>query len=213
MLIQEVVLTIPPFLLKRSSASHAVKTGPVTISVTPGSEANADTQTTKAFAMVVLHVSVIVHTTTRTIQITQMDRLCVGGITAEHGSQMQAGCVNHKYVANHFNMSEMTRDLMVSLFILITKNLSLSMFQTVREIRTTMERQTKLSHMEARKGVVAPSPRLTGLHREAHVQQGVLDGKLAGTKFASGTSRLQLHHLTTQMREMNLGVQWTGRRF
>ena len=73
MLIQEVVLTIPPFLLKRSSASHAVKTGPVTISVTPGSEANADIQTTKAYAMVVLHASVIVHMTTRTTQITQMD--------------------------------------------------------------------------------------------------------------------------------------------
>ena len=85
MLIQEVVLIIPPFLLRRSSASHAVKTDPVTISVTPGFEANADSQTTRAYAMVVLHASVIVHTTTRTIRITQMDRSCVGGTTAEHG--------------------------------------------------------------------------------------------------------------------------------
>ena len=74
MLAQEVVLIIPPFLMRRSSASHAVKTDPVTISVTPGSEANADTQTTRAYAMVVLHASVIVLMTTRTTHTTRMDR-------------------------------------------------------------------------------------------------------------------------------------------
>ena len=127
--------------------------------------------------------------------------------------QTLQGCVNHKFVTNRFHMNVMMRDLMVKLFLLIPLILSLLIFLMARAIRTTMQRQTKLSHMGVRKGVVAPSPRLTVLHREAHVQQGVLDGKLAGTKFASGTSRLQLHHLTMQMNETSLGVQWTGRRF
>ena len=126
---------------------------------------------------------------------------------------MQAGCVNHKYVANHFNMSEMTRDLMVSLFILILKILNLSMFLTVREIQTTMLHQTKLSQMEVRKGVVAPSLRPTWLHREAHVRRGVSNAKLAGTKFASEISRFQLLLLTMQMNETSLGAQWSGRKF
>ena len=73
MLIQGVALTIPPFLWRRSSASHVVRTDHVTISATPVSEVNADSQTIKAYAMGVLHASVIVHTTTRTTQITQMD--------------------------------------------------------------------------------------------------------------------------------------------
>ena len=190
-----------------------VRIGHVTISVTPVSEANAGFQMIKAYAMVVLHASVIVHTTTRTTPITQMDHLCVDGTTGGHGSQTLQECVNHKFVANHFHMNETTRDLMVKLFFLILKILNLSIFLTVREIQTTMLRQTKPSHMEARKGVVAPSLRPTWLHREAHVRRGVSNAKLAGTKFASGTSRLQFHHLTTQMKEMNLGVQWTGRRF
>ena len=212
MLIQEVALTIPPFLSRRSNASHVVKTDHVTISVTPVSEANAGFQMIKAYAMVVLHASVIVHTTTRTIRITQMDRLCVDGTTESHGSQMQAGCVNHKYVANHFHMIETTRDLMVSLFILIMKNLNLSMFQTVREIRTTMKRQTNLSHMEARNGVVAPSPRLTRLHQEAHVQRSVSNARLAGTRSASEISKFQSLHLMTQTNETSLGARWTGRK-
>ena len=74
MLIQGVVLTIPPFLLRRSSASHVVRTDHVTISATPVSEANAGFQMIKAYAMVVLHASVIVLTITRTTQITRMDR-------------------------------------------------------------------------------------------------------------------------------------------
>ena len=213
MLIQGVVLTIPPFLLRRSSASHVVRTDHVTISVTPVSEANAGFQMIKAYAMVVLHASVIVHTTTRTTQITQMDHLCVDDTTENHGSQMPAGCVNHKYVANHFLTSETTRDLMAKIFILTLKNLNLSMFQTVREIRTTMERQTKLSHMEARNGVVAPSPRLTRLHREAHVRRSVSNARLAGTKSASEISKFQSLHLTMQTNETSLGVQWTGRKF
>ena len=129
------------------------------------------------------------------------------------GPQTLQECVNHKFVADQFHMKETARDLMVKFFTLMLVILNLSIFLTVREIQTTMLRQTKLSHMEVRKGVVAPSLRPTVLHREAHVQQGVLDGKLAGTKFASGTSRLQLHHLTTQMKETSLGAQWTGRRF
>ena len=119
MLIQGVVLTIPQFLLERSSASHVVRTDPVTISVAPVSEANADSQTTKAYAMVVLHASVIVRTTTRTTQITQMDHLCADGTTGNHGSQTLQECVNHKFVADHFHMNETTRDLMVKLLILM----------------------------------------------------------------------------------------------
>ena len=143
MLIQEVVLTIPPFLLRRSSASHAVKTDPVTISVTPGSEANADTQTTRAYAMVVLHASVIVCTTTRTTHITQTDHLCADDTTGGHGSQTLQECVNHKFVANQFHMKETTRDLMVKLLILMLMIRNLSIFLTVKVKLTTAPRQTK----------------------------------------------------------------------
>ena len=121
--------------------------------------------------------------------------------------------MSHKFVANHFHTSETTIELMVKLFILILKILNLSMFLTVREIRTTMQRQTRPSHMEARKGVVAPSLRPTWLHREAHVRRGVSNAKLAGTKFAGEISRFPSLHLTTQTNETSLGVQWTGRKF
>ena len=73
MLIPEVVLTTPPFLLRRSTAVHVVRIEHVTTPVAPVSEANAGSQMTKAYAMVVLHASVIVHMTTRTTQITQTD--------------------------------------------------------------------------------------------------------------------------------------------
>ena len=132
MLIQGVVLTIPPFLLRRSNASHVVRTDHVTISVTPVSEANAGFLMIKAYAMDVLHASVIVRTTTRTTQITQTDHLCADDTTGGHGSQTLQECVNHKFVANHFHIKETTRDLMVKLFILMLMIHNLSTFLTVR---------------------------------------------------------------------------------